>query len=256
MALTVAMALAGLAVVGADWMPVLYAPAVSALLVLRRPWAIPVAAAVLASAAPLGLMLGASWYWATWYVFAAMFRGATVFALTRLLGAVAQLQSAREVLASEAVRVERRRLDEEIRHRLDFTLQQIADQGERVATEPNPVRRSGDLRIVIGIARQTLTEVRRLVSRYHATSWRGDLSTAASLMTAAGITVRVSMPADLSDTEDAAFRTTLRAMVARLLADESVSECHIVVTAHDGRPQIDLRGLRGRDRREAIENGE
>ncbi|MFC7548649.1 hypothetical protein [Plantactinospora sp. GCM10030261] len=245
LAFMVAVVLAVLPVVGAHWLPVLYAPAVSALLVLSRPWAVPVAVALLVGVVPLGLLMGVDGFTAIWYVFAAVFRGIAVYALISLSGSATRLQSARTALASEAVLVERQRLDWEIRRRLDVALQQIAHRGGRAANERDPAWRAGELRAVTAVARRTLTETRRLVGRHHVTSWRTELDTAVSLLAAAGISVAVSTPASLPDADDAEFRAALRESVARLLDDQPAGACRIEVTVRDDRPRVEVRGLAG-----------
>jgi two-component system, NarL family, sensor histidine kinase DesK len=230
-------------VIGTGWLPALHALAVSVLIIVRPPWSLLMVAGLVAAPAPLAIAFGD----ADWAAFAAatvVWRGASVFVLVWLVGATRRLQDAREALAEEAVARERLRIDGELRRTLGAALEAIAARGQRasVLAVQDPSMLEDELSALVEGSRRTLADARRMINGYQRLSLRGELESAASVLTAAGIETRLVLPAgDLPETLAAAPRAALRAAVARLLRDGAARRCSIMVTDEDGRVRLELR---------------
>jgi two-component system sensor histidine kinase DesK len=152
-----------------------------------------------------------------------------------LLGTVRQLDAARQALAREAVLRERLSIDGELRRTLGIALAGIAARGERAGSLSEPSAVDEALQDLVASSRRTLADARQLIRSYHRPSVRAELSTAATLLAAAGIRTRVVLPPD--EPPGASFREQLRAATAELLRDGAVRSCILTVDA-DGRLDV------------------
>lgn len=228
------------------WLPTFHVVAVSALLVLRPRWSLPVVAAVVAAQVPLALWLDSALPAApSYYAVTVLWRSAAVFVPIWLVGAVRRLEEARRALADEAVVRERLRIDADLRETLGSALETIATQGQRAtalvaAGDGEPLE--AELQALVAGARHTLARARQLMSGYQRASLSAELDSAATLLGAAGIETRVVLPTDgVPDPADQALRATLRADIARLLRDDTVGGCTITVTRRAGLVHVDVR---------------
>jgi hypothetical protein len=227
---------------GAFWLGQFHALAVSVLIVLRPPWSFALFGGIVAAQTPLAIMLGHP-DMAPFFTIAGALKGLPVFLLIWLVGAVRRLHAARRALADKAVARERLRIDEDLRHTVGTALESIAAQGERAGalTLRDRPAAEAELRALAQSSRRTLAEARRLIRGYQHTSLYAELDTAATLLSAAGIESRVVLPDDdLPDTVDETLRSTLRADVTRLLQDDMVQRCVIVVSRHNGRLRLEV----------------
>jgi signal transduction histidine kinase len=225
---------------GAFWLGQFHALAVSVLIVLRPPWSFALFGAIVAAQTPLAIMLDQPGM-APFFTIAGALKGLPVFLLIWLVGAVRRLHAARRALADKAVARERLRIDEDLRHTVGTALESIAAQGKRAGelTVHDMPAAEAELRALAQASRRALAETRRLISGYQHTSLPAELDTAATLLSAAGIESRIVLPdGDVPDTVDEAVRATLRADVVRLLQDDTVRRCVIVVTRHKGRLRL------------------
>jgi signal transduction histidine kinase len=233
---------------GPIWLPSFHAVAVSALIVLRPRWSLAVVAAVVIAQAPLALALDSTiTAGASYYTLTVLWRSTAVFVPVWLLGTIRQLDTARQALAHEAVVRERLDIDAELRRTLGIALAGIAARGERAAAlvDRDPLALPGDLQELVDSSRRTLGEARQMVSSYHRPSLRAELSTAAALLTAAGIeTTLVLPPATQLETAGPQFRAQIRSATAALLRDGSTRRCVITVTSRDGQARLELTGDR------------
>jgi signal transduction histidine kinase len=235
-----------------SWLPTMHALIVSALIVLRPRWALLVSAVVVIAQVPLGaemsdLLPGAPSY----YALTVVWRASSVFVPIWLVGAIVQLQAARQALAREAVVRERVRIDDELRHTLGTALEGIVAQGERaagaVAAGAAGPDRAGpgaavELRSLVDGSRRALADARQLVRGYGRDSLRSEVDTAAGLLRAAGVAVRIDLPpGPLPAVVDDGARAALRLATSRLLAADGVRACTIAVTHEDGRVALDVR---------------
>ncbi len=230
MAAMAAIIIGALPLAGSAWVMEFSWLAVSALIVVRRPWSYVIAIGLVAATWPLALLL-------------------TLFVLVWLAAAIRRLHAARLTLAEEAVTRERLRIDGELRRTLAAALESIVARGQRAAAQVGGDRAAleAELRALIEDSRTTLAEARRMVRSYQQVSLRAELDTAAALLTAAGIETRLSLPhGDLPDTIEETLRAALRAALARLLRDGAPpGTCLIMVTREDGQTRLELRTDRG-----------
>jgi two-component system sensor histidine kinase DesK len=236
---------------GDEWLPTFHVIVVSALLVLRPRWSLPVVAAVVAAQAPLGLLLDSQVQAASsYFAVTVLWRSAAVFVPIWLVGAVRRLDEAREALAEESVVRERMRIDAELRETLGTSLRSIASRGQRVA-DALPGDGNGrfapaekELVDLVGAARLTLAQVRQTVNGYQHASLASEIETASVLLTATGVDTRIVLPAEgIPDMASDVLRSTLavlRADVARILRSDDMAACVITVSHRSGRVQIGI----------------
>jgi two-component system, NarL family, sensor histidine kinase DesK len=236
--------------VGVDWL-FMFAPlAVSVLLVVRPPWSFLLCLVLAAAMAPLALALGAPGWSATYFPIEVAWRAATLFVLVWLVAAARQLQAARRALTDEAVFRERLRIEGELRATVADGLGRIAAQGERAIEQAGraPASAADELRVLVEGSRRTLAEARRISRGYQRGSLRTELDVAVALLGAAGIETRLALPAGaLPERVDESMWSTLRAATARLLGDDTVRRCDLVVTREAGRLGLEVR-CQGRER--------
>jgi two-component system, NarL family, sensor histidine kinase DesK len=231
-----------LPVIGTSWLIALPMLAVSVLVTVRPPWSFPAAAGLVSAPAPLAVVFGDA-EWAPLYTAAVLWQGTSLFVLVWLIGVARRLQAARLALAEEAVAQERLRLDGELNRTLGAALERIVTGGRQAAglAGRDPAAAATALRTLVAGSRATLTEARRVVTRYQEVSLRAELDTAASLLRAGGVHTRLKLPpGGLPERLEAAERAALREAVSRLLRDGTVRHCTISVTQQDGRLRLDL----------------
>lgn len=238
-----------LPLVGSAWVMELSWLAVSALIVVRRPWSYAIAIGLLAAAWPVALLLGDPTHVADWFALSTANRTVTLFVLVWLAAAIRRLQATRQALAEDAVLRERLRIDGELRRTVATALESIVIRGQRAAALAggDSAALEAELRALIEDSRTTLAETRRMVRGYQQVSLQAELDTAAALLAAAGIDARLSLPArSLPSAAEEALRAALRAALARLLRDDTPpTACLITVTCEGGQARLELRTDRG-----------
>ena len=235
---------AALPFAGQLWLPSFHAVAVSALLLLRPRWSVPIFAGLTVAMIPLARTVPDltvdAW---DYYALTLVWRTASVYIPIRLARAVNEVRSAQRALAESAVLGERIRVDTELRRTVGEALADIAVDGHRAADLA--LTRPEDAVAVVGAlvrrSRNTYTDARRIVKGFQTPSARTELDTAVRLLSAAGITVDVRLPSDPGlDHADATFRAELHVATARLLRDDDVRACTITVTSSDRALHVDL----------------
>lgn len=226
---------------GADWLPTYHVIAVSALLVLGRPWAWVIFAAVVLVQLPLGeavdspIPAGGSYYAVT-----VLWRASSVFVPVWLVGAVRQLSLIRRELAEQAVVRERLRVDIELRRTIGTALTAIVSRGEVASGPVSDQEAAQEVQRLVDDSRIALADARSLMNGYQRPSLRSELDTAAILLQAAGVDVHIEMSDDAAGSGilDDRVRAELRSVVARVLREERVVHCLIVVGQRDGEVSI------------------
>lgn len=241
---------AGLPLVGSHWLPVFAVVAASAMFVLPWPRSLLVAGGVVAAQAPLALAVDSPLPdAASYYVFSVWWRAASLFVPIWLLGAIRQLQEARQSLAEEAVVRERLRIDGELRRTVGAALDSIAARGQRATTlvDGDLEVAASEVRELVDGSRRSLAEARRVINGYHQPTLNAELEAAAALLTAAGITTRVETRGEplATTAADPTVRSTLRAVAADVLRDGTAGACVITLISEGGRPQVKVRTEEG-----------
>lgn len=233
---------------GGWWLPMFFALAVCLLTALPWRWSLSGVAVVVVAQVPLALAFPAPDFPVvasepSYFVLDVLWRTSAVFVPLWLVRAVRQLDAVRRELAEAAVLRERLHVDERLRDTVGAALASIAARGQRAAALAlgGPDSAGPELGALIGTSRGALAETRRLLSGLHQPSLRAELETAASLLTAAGIGTRLSLPAgEPPGNVSAAFRSQLRSATARLLRDESARTCVITLTSASGQARLDI----------------
>jgi two-component system sensor histidine kinase DesK len=164
-----------------------------------------------------------------------------VFVPVWLVGALRRVRSARLALAEEALETERRRVDDELAATVGAQLEEVVRSGQRAlgAIPVNFQQAEHELESLARRSRSALAEARRLIGHYKPVSSRAELEKAASLLRAAGIEVKVEVPDEtLPAALDEFLRNSLRATVAKLLAEETNGPVALTLTHHDGASEL------------------
>src|SRR6266540_2838408 len=220
---------AGVAAVGVGLVPSLALLAVSVLLVVRRPWAVPLAAAVVLSAWALA---GSSPTLSGPYAaITVTWRSVTLFVVVWLVAALWQLEGARRELRDRVVVRERLRIQTELRRTVGSAFEDIISRAGRAAATTQRDAARMELQGVVDLSRQTLAHARLLVAGYRETSVRAELEAAVALLEAARVEPHISV-ADERELEatDARSRAAVRLAAAKALREDSLARCFIDVS--------------------------
>jgi two-component system sensor histidine kinase DesK len=223
---------------GAFWLYACHALAASVLVTARPRISFPALAGILAWVAIWANHLGHQVGHAqdVYLPAAVLDRAMMVFVLVWLVRALRRIQSARRALAEEVLEDERRRVDNELGDTVGAQLDDVVRKGQRaLRTIASSVQEAEEeLESLVDGSRGALAEARRLIGRYQLVSAHTELDRAAALLRAAGMTVRVEVPEGaLLLSLDGQLRSSLRAAVARLLAEETAGDV-VVSLRHQG----------------------
>ena len=228
---------AALPAAGQLWLPSFHAVAVSALLVLRPRWSLPLFVVLTAAMVPLARTLpDLTVDSADYYALTLVWRTASVYIPIRLARAVTEVRAAQRALAESAVLAERVRVDSELRRTVGEALADIAVDGHLAGdlATSRPADAAAAVNALVRRSRNAYADARRMVKGFQAPSARTELDTAVRLLSAAGIAVDVRLPdpPDLDNVDDA-FRSELHAATTELLRSDDVRACTITVS-HSG----------------------
>ncbi|MFE9098971.1 sensor histidine kinase [Streptomyces sp. NPDC007264] len=167
----------------------------------------------------------------------ALLTGLVVYGLTRLTELITHLHAARGELARQAVARERLRFARDLHDLLGFSLSAITLKSELIhrLIPAHPARAMKEVNEVLGIAGQSLADVRKVASGFRDMSLQQEIKTARSMLDAAGIDVRAEVRLGvISPHVDTALATTLREAVTNLLRHSNASRCGIRAVQQDG----------------------
>jgi two-component system, NarL family, sensor histidine kinase DesK len=183
------------------------------------------------------LLLGLDAYTIGYYTVASMDTGLVVFGLSRLSLSISYLQETRTELAQLAVIRERMRFARDLHDLLGYSLSAITLKAEftRRMVGGNPERARDELAELLDIARQALADVRLVASGYRNMSLSKEATEVASLLSTAGIGVRIEINCGpLDEDVDTALATVLREAVTNMLRHSSAQNCTILSNVADG----------------------
>ncbi|NUR27018.1 MAG: hypothetical protein HOV83_14440 [Catenulispora sp.] len=230
----------GVALIGNVWQLSLTHLLVSVVIVLPRRWSVVGGCCVLACVAAVELLVDPepSPLWAMLIVGQ---RAGAVLVPTWFAATLRQLRETRETLADQAVLRERTRIDRELTRTVGDSLNIIADRGATAAaladTDPDRARR--ELTALVDGSRHALAEARRLIRTYQRVPLRTELDTAVTLLSAAGVPVRLALPDHgLPDHADPELRAALRSAVDRLLREQPTDGHVIALELAAGSPRL------------------
>jgi two-component system, NarL family, sensor histidine kinase DesK len=243
LALVAVVMFASMPFVGVGWVGILYVLAALTLVTLSSPWSLIAWGALVAAPTPLTVALGHG-EWALYFTMGTLFFSVPLASWIWMINVARQLHRARLDLASQAVLLERLRIDQELSESIGAGLDSIAANGAQASnlasSDPSGAARA--LNELVRQARRTLAVARHSVRRFRQSSLRSELETAATLLEAAGIAINLDIPAgDWASPVDDADRATLRREIAQLLIAPAPSAVTIAARAVNGRVQYELR---------------
>jgi two-component system, NarL family, sensor histidine kinase DesK len=204
---------------GPMWVFAFFAVGSSILLVAPPGWAVLLFGAIAAAGGVATAMFGQRPGTVAWTTAGVVFRGAIPYVFVWMVGALRDLQLARATLARDAVVAERAQLEERLSDSIGVQLDAIAARGQDASDRLEAGTPAiDDLDALIEGARAALSDARRLVASYRRRSAREEVDSAADLLRAAGMDVRltVSDPGSHVPLDDRQ-RRRLREAIADLL---------------------------------------
>lgn len=204
----------------------------SVLLVLPRPHAWSVFAAIVASMAGVQAALNGAPLDICYTAIGAALSGISVFLLTGLARSVVELHTARTELAKGAVAEERLTFARNLHDLLGLSLSSIAFKGEltnRLVTK-DPCLAKLELAEITEIARRALADVRSVARGYQERSLEQECRAALSVLTASDVDVRLDAdPVDLPVRVRTVLAAVLHEGVTNVLRHSGVQRCDIVL---------------------------
>jgi signal transduction histidine kinase len=182
-------------------------------------------------------------FYAVFFTAATVMSSLVVFGLLWLVRLVAELDSTRRRLAETAVAEERLRFARDLHDLLGMSLSAIALKSELTARvlPIDEARAAEELREVLGLTRQALSDVRSVASGYRELSLDSESRTARSVLAAADVRVRMEM---LDDELPGPVRTVLavvlREGVTNVLRHSRVESCEIALRRTDSGVALDI----------------
>ncbi|NES30193.1 histidine kinase [Micromonospora terminaliae] len=163
--------------------------------------------------------------------------GLTIFAMCRLTRTVKQAQGTHTEVVQLAVIRERMRFARDLHDLLGYSLAAITLRAELAGRLMNsdPAKARGELRDVVAMARQAVTEVRQVAQGYRNNSLAQEAAAVASLFASADITARVDLNCGvLPDKVDSVLAMLLRELTTNILRHSSARNCWVTAEQTNG----------------------
>ncbi|MEU0857911.1 histidine kinase [Streptomyces griseofuscus] len=163
--------------------------------------------------------------------------GIIVYSLTLLSDLALAVHEAQEDIARVAVIRERLRFARDLHDLLGFTLSAVTLKSELAHAMVNrsPERARAELESIVELSRQALWDVREVARSYRSMSLLTELSSARSVLSAAGIDAHLRVDCGrLSGRADTVLATVLREGVTNAIRHSKASRCTIEAVAQDG----------------------
>jgi two-component system sensor histidine kinase DesK len=224
----------------------------SALLVLPMHQAVPAfGLIVLLIGVSTGVTSGFATVAVPYMTVSTLLTGIIVYSLIRLATLAIAVHEAREDFARIAITKERLRFARDLHDLLGYSLSAITLKGELAhqLVGPEPERAREELQSIVATARQALADVREVARSYRSLSLLNELSSARSVLSAAGVEAHVKVDYDrLACEADTALATVVREGVTNVVRHSRATRCRIEVTQWNGvvRLRMDNDGVRPR----------
>ncbi|WP_399930772.1 sensor histidine kinase [Streptomyces kanamyceticus] len=163
--------------------------------------------------------------------------GIIVYSLIRLALLTIAVHEAQDDFARLAVTKERLRFAHDLHDLLGYSLSAITLKGELAhqLVDRSPERAREELRSIVDTSREALADVREVARSYRSLSLLNELSSARSVLAAAGIEAHLKVDYDrLSSAADTAFATVVREGITNVVRHSDASRCRIEATQDDG----------------------
>jgi two-component system sensor histidine kinase DesK len=220
---------------GSMWVFAFFALGSSILLVAHPGWAVLLFGGVVAAAGVAAAKFDLPPGLVAWTTVGVVFRGLTPYVFVWMVGALRDLESARAALARDAVVAERAQLEERLRDSIGVQLDAIVaggqDASDRLETGASAI---DELDALIEDARAALSDTRRLVASFRRRSAHEEMASAADLLRAAGMDVRLAVSATGAQVPlDDSQRKTLREAISRVLRSGPTGVLALSFDGHD-----------------------
>ncbi|WP_055528455.1 sensor histidine kinase [Streptomyces graminilatus] len=202
----------------------------SLLLVLRPVVAWPLFGLVAAAAWATGPLLGMNPLSSMYIAVSTVLTGLIVYGLNRLAQLVVEVQAAQTDLARLAVTQERLRFARDLHDLLGYSLSAVTLKSELACrlVPTDPERALDELRSILEISRQALSDVRTVARGYRDMSLSTEAVSAQAVLAAAGIQAEVNCSVDPPDGDvSTIMATVLREAITNLLRHSKAENCRI-----------------------------
>ncbi|WP_344467739.1 sensor histidine kinase [Kitasatospora kazusensis] len=194
--------------------------------------------------------------------------GVIAYSLSLLANLTLAVHEAQEDIARVAVIKERLRFARDLHDLLGYSLSAITLKSElaHAVLGRSPDRARAELESIVDLSRQALRDVREVARSYRSMSLLTELSSARSVLSAAGIDAHLRVECGrLSARADTVLATVLREGITNVIRHSKASRCTIEAVdqdgvislrlANDGMPARDRDGLRDRQERPSRTDG-
>ncbi|MFF7265306.1 sensor histidine kinase [Streptomyces sp. NPDC008159] len=202
----------------------------SLLLVLRPTVAWPLFGLVAVAAAGTGPLLGMHFVGSVYIAVSTVLTGLIVYGLNRLAQLVVEVHAAQTELARLAVTQERLRFARDLHDLLGYSLSAVTLKSELACrlVPAAPERALEELKSILEISRQALSDVRTVARGYRDMSLSTEAVSAQAVLAAAGIQAEVECRVDLPEGEvSTIMATVLREAITNLLRHSKAEHCRI-----------------------------
>ena len=220
-----------------QWTGLLVYCGVAAGWTLRWRFLVPVLLALGAFMVVSGVILGYSWADLGFITFLTVALGFTMLAFRRLIATVIELRTARAEVARLAIADERLRISRDVHDILGHSLSVIALKAQvaRRLMHSDPGAAAEAMGDVESVARDSLAEVRAMVTGYRQRSLADELQGARDVLDAAGIAFAVTRDSTVPPAPvDSLLAWTVREGVTNVLRHSRAHHCEISLEAGNG----------------------
>jgi two-component system sensor histidine kinase DesK len=219
-----------------QWSGILVYCGVAAGWTLRWRFLVPVLFALGAFMVISGALIGYDWADLGFLSFLTVALGFTMLAFRRLIATVIELRNARAEVARLAISDERLRISRDVHDILGHSLSVIALKAQvaRRLMESDPAAAADAVSDVESVARESLVEVRGIVTGYRQRSLADELQGARDVLDAAGIAFAVTRDTTVPPAPvDSLLAWTVREGVTNVLRHSRAHHCEISLSSTD-----------------------
>ena len=220
-----------------QWSGVLVYCGVAAGWTLRWRYLVPVLLALGVFMVVSGVLLGYAWADLGFITFLTVALGFTMLAFRRLIATVIELRTARAEVARLAIADERLRISRDVHDILGHSLSVIALKAQvaRRLMHSDPGAAAEAMGDVESVARDSLAEVRAMVTGYRQRSLADELQGARDVLDAAGIAFSVNRDSSVPPAPvDSLLAWTVREGVTNVLRHSRAHHCEISLESSNG----------------------
>jgi two-component system, NarL family, sensor histidine kinase DesK len=198
---------------------------------------------IAAATVAIGVVIGVDAPSLAFDVFLTTALGVTMLGVRRMLQLNVELRDAQHEVARLTAAEQRTRFARDLHDVLGHNLSVIAlkSQVARRTMGSDPEAAVAAMSDVEEVARQSLSDVRDLVSGYRQRSLRDELAVADELLTAAGISTTIERPVDLpGEPADALLAWAVREGTTNVIRHSRATHCRIAIAVAEGDARLEI----------------